>query len=136
MANEIQLKRSSVANKVPDAGNVLVGEPVVNLNDKIIFTKDTGGTIIVIGAGTTANVIENGNLYFTNARSRSSISVSGSGGSYDASTGVITLSIDAFPSGDYGNFTQVVDAFGVSTVIGFDCNSPGSISEADLGILV
>ena len=41
MANEIQLKRSSVANKVPDAGNVQVGEPVVNLNDKIIFTKDT-----------------------------------------------------------------------------------------------
>lgn len=74
MANEIQLKRSSVANKVPDAGNVLVGEPVVNLNDKIIFTKDTGGNVIVIGAGTTANVIENGNLYFSNARVSAAIS--------------------------------------------------------------
>ena len=74
MANEIQLKRSSVANKVPDAGNVLVGEPVVNLNDKIIFTKDTSENIIVIGAGTTANVIENGNLYFSNARVSAAIS--------------------------------------------------------------
>ena len=74
MANEIQLKRSSVANKVPDAGNVLVGEPVVNLNDKIIFTKDTGGNIIIIGAGTTANVIENSNLYFSNARVSTAIS--------------------------------------------------------------
>ena len=74
MANEIQLKRSSVANKVPDAGNVQVGEPVVNLNDKIIFTKDTSGNIIVIGAGTTANVIENGNLYFSNARVSAAIS--------------------------------------------------------------
>ena len=74
MANEIQLKRSSVANKVPDAGNVLVGEPVVNLNDKIIFTKDTGNNVIVIGAGTTANVIENGNLYFSNARVSAAIS--------------------------------------------------------------
>ena len=74
MANEIQLKRSSVANKVPDAGNVLIGEPVVNLNDKIIFTKDTGGNVIVIGAGTTANVIENGNLYFSNARVSAAIS--------------------------------------------------------------
>jgi hypothetical protein len=74
MANEIQLKRSSVANKVPDAGNVLIGEPVVNLNDKIIFTKDTGGNIIVIGAGTTANVIENGNLYFSNARVSTAVS--------------------------------------------------------------
>ena len=74
MANEIQLKRSSVANKVPDAGNVQVGEPVVNLNDKIIFTKDTSENIIVIGAGTTANVIENGNLYFSNARVSAAIS--------------------------------------------------------------
>jgi hypothetical protein len=74
MANEIQLKRSSVANKVPDAGNVLVGEPVVNLNDKIIFTKDAGGTIIVIGAGTTSNVIEGSNLYFSNARVSTAIS--------------------------------------------------------------
>ena len=31
MANDIQLKRSSVAGKVPDTANVLVGEPVVNL---------------------------------------------------------------------------------------------------------
>ena len=74
MANEIQLKRSSVANKVPDAGNVLVGEPVINLNDKIIFTKDTSENIIVIGAGTTANVIENGNLYFSNARVSAALS--------------------------------------------------------------
>ena len=74
MANEIQLKRSSVANKVPDAGNVQVGEPVINLNDKIIFTKDTSENIIVIGAGTTANVIENGNLYFSNARVSAAIS--------------------------------------------------------------
>lgn len=101
-----------------------------------ISNTQLASAIITSGILTTANVSEVTNLYFTNARSRSSISVSGSGGSYDASTGVITLSIDAFPSGDYGNFTQVVDAFGVSTVIGFDCNSPGSISEADLGILV
>lgn len=39
---------------------------------------------------TTSNVSEGINLYFTNARSRSAISVSGSG-SYDNSTGVITI---------------------------------------------
>ena len=33
--SDIQLKRSSVAGKVPDAANVLVGEPVINLTDKI-----------------------------------------------------------------------------------------------------
>jgi hypothetical protein len=74
MANEIQLKRSSVANKVPDAGNVLVGEPVVNLADRIIFTKDGNGNVIVIGAGTTSNVTEGINLYFSNARVSAAIS--------------------------------------------------------------
>lgn len=64
----VQLKRSSVAGKVPDAANIDVGEPVVNLNDKIIFTKDGNGNVIVIGAGTTSNVTEGNKLYFTDAR--------------------------------------------------------------------
>lgn len=69
MANDIQLKRSSVAGRIPDAANVQVGEPVVNLTDKIIYTKNGSGEIVVIGAGTTANIAEGGsNLYFTNAR--------------------------------------------------------------------
>ena len=74
MANDIQLKRSSVAGRVPSAANVLVGEPVINLIDKIIFTKDGGGNVIVIGAGTTSNVIEGTNLYFSNARVSTAIS--------------------------------------------------------------
>ena len=40
MATEIQLKRSYTPGSVPGAGNVLVGEPVVNLADKIIYTKN------------------------------------------------------------------------------------------------
>jgi hypothetical protein len=68
MANDIQLKRSSVAGKTPDAANVLVGEPVVNLTDKILYTKDGGGNVIIIGAGTTSNIAEGTNQYFTNAR--------------------------------------------------------------------
>ena len=51
MANDIQIKRSSVAGKVPDAANVLVGEPVVNLTDKILYTKNGSGDVIIIGAG-------------------------------------------------------------------------------------
>ena len=74
MANIVQLKRSSVVGKVPDAGNIEVGEPAVNLVDKILYTKDTGGNVIVIGSGTTSNVIEGSNLYFTNARVVTAIS--------------------------------------------------------------
>jgi hypothetical protein len=72
--NDIQLKRSSVAGRVPDAANVLVGEPVVNLADRVIYTKNTTGTVIVIGAGTTSNVTEGTNLYFSNARVSTAIS--------------------------------------------------------------
>lgn len=68
MANIVQLKRSSVSGRVPDAANVEVGEPVVNLADQIIFTKDGSGTVKVIGAGTTSNISEGTNLYFTNTR--------------------------------------------------------------------
>ena len=68
MATEIQLKRSYTPGSVPGAGNVLVGEPVVNLADKIIYTKNNTGSIIVIGAGTTSNIAEGDNLYFTNVR--------------------------------------------------------------------
>ena len=73
MANDIQLKRSSVAGKTPDAANVLIGEPVVNLTDKILYTKDVGGNVIIIGAGTTSNIAEGTNQYFTNARVYSNV---------------------------------------------------------------
>ena len=107
MANEIQLKRSSVANKVPDAGNVQVGEPVVNLNDKIIFTKDTSENIIVIGAGTTANVIENGNLYFSNARVNSAIS-SQTLGNATFSGNVVASNVTVSNRVNFGNATTSV----------------------------
>lgn len=91
MANIVQLKRSSVSGRVPDAGNVEIGEPVVNLADRIIFTKNTTGSVIVIGAGTTSNISEGNNLYFTNARAIASLT-EGAGINID-SNGLITASI-------------------------------------------
>lgn len=51
MANDIQLKRSSVAGKIPDSANVLIGEPVVNLTDRKMYTKNGSGDIVQIAAG-------------------------------------------------------------------------------------
>jgi len=61
MANNIQLKRSSVSGKVPDAANILVGEPVVNLADKIIYTKNGIGNVIVIGSNLTLQLANTSN---------------------------------------------------------------------------
>ena len=96
---------------------------------------------------TTANVTELTNLYFTNTRSRAAISVS-DGGSYDNSTGIITVArgfvastVTIFPghSGneDYGDLTTAItDAFGVATGIVYDCMEPaGSLVSEDLAVL-
>jgi hypothetical protein len=138
MATEIQLKRSFTSGSVPGAANVLVGEPVLNLADRLLYTKDNTGNVIVISSGfagniaslafeaanvaasytvagvagnvsniqlasgittsgllTTANINELTNLYFTNARSRASISIATGNvngkGSYDSATGIISI---------------------------------------------
>ena len=138
MATDIQLKRSYTSGSVPGAANVLVGEPVLNLADRLLYTKDSTGNVIVISSGfagniaslafeaanvaasytvagvagnvsniqlasgitssgllTTANISELTNLYFTNARSRATISIASGNvngkGSYDSATGVISI---------------------------------------------
>jgi len=90
MANTIvRLKRSSVPGKVPDAANLQVGELALNLADRIIYTKNGTGNVIVIGAATTSNVTEGVNLYFSNARARSAFT-SGNGIILDNTTGIIS----------------------------------------------
>lgn len=45
----IKPKRSTVAAKVPLTGDLDTGEIAVNLTDKIIYTKDGGGTVVAVG---------------------------------------------------------------------------------------
>jgi len=56
MANKIVLKKSSVAAKVPLATDLDVGEIAVNLVDKKLYSKDAGGTVILVGTGSAATV--------------------------------------------------------------------------------
>jgi hypothetical protein len=112
MANIVQLKRSSVTGRVPDAGNVEIGEPVVNLADRIIFTKNTTGSVIVIGAGTTSNVTEGSNLYFSNARV--SAAISSQTLSNATFTGNVSVSsIDVKDRVNFGNATTSVIVYQV-----------------------
>lgn len=110
--NDIQLKRSSVAGRIPDAANVLVGEPVVNLADKIIFTKDGNGNVIIIGAGTTSNVTEGSNLYFSNARVSTAIS-SQTLGNATFSGNVVASNVTVSNRVNFGNATTSVIVYQV-----------------------
>lgn len=51
MANKIILKKSSVANKVPLATDLEVGELAVNLADAKLYSKNASGTVISVGGG-------------------------------------------------------------------------------------
>ena len=51
MANTIILKRSSTASSVPAAGSLQPGELAVNLADKKLYSKTTGGTVVQVGFG-------------------------------------------------------------------------------------
>jgi hypothetical protein len=77
MATDIQLKRSITPGSVPGAANVLVGEPVFNLADRILYTKDTTGNIITISSGFAGNIAS---LAFEAANVAASYTVAGVAG--------------------------------------------------------
>lgn len=56
MAGVIRLKRSIVPGSIPNAANLEVGEPAVNLVDQTLFTKDATGNVKVIGSGKLQNL--------------------------------------------------------------------------------
>jgi hypothetical protein len=51
MANKIIIKKSSVASKVPVAGDLEIAELAVNLADAKLYTKNASGTVIQLGGG-------------------------------------------------------------------------------------
>jgi hypothetical protein len=77
MATEIQLKRSFTSGSVPGASNVLVGEPVLNLADRLLYTKDNTGNVIVISSGFAGNIAS---LAFEAANVAASYTVAGVAG--------------------------------------------------------
>jgi hypothetical protein len=52
MANKIILKKTSTASKVPLSTDLEIGEIAVNLADQKLYSKNAGGTVILVGSGT------------------------------------------------------------------------------------
>jgi hypothetical protein len=157
MATTFQLKRSSVQGKLPNVGDLQVGELAVNLADGILYSKNTTGNIVVVGSSITSNVTEGVNLYFTNTRA---ISAFTAGNNIEiASNGLVTANISSsisdfggfvnstlvlFPFGDLGSGEAFVsdagsnlsDAFGVSLFSVYDYMEPiGRVITEDLEVL-
>ena len=99
-------------------------------------------------AGTTSNIAEGSNLYYTDARSRAALSFTAGSGAYNSTTGVITIptntnqltnganyitlaSLSAGAGISYNNTTGVI----ASTITQYtDANARASISETVTGL--
>jgi hypothetical protein len=51
MATTIKIKNSSTSGAIPTAGNLVQGELAVNLADRKIFSKTSGGTVVELSGG-------------------------------------------------------------------------------------
>ena len=153
MTNTVLLKRSSVANSVPLAGNLQPGELAINYNDGNLFYKNTsnvvtviasnrfvsvsgnitGGNVITGGVVSTAGIVGTGNIDFVSSGNVSlgavgNIHISGGSSGYVLSTnGSGTLSWVA-QSGGSGGSTITVDDFtgdGSTTEFTLSVTPPG-----------
>jgi hypothetical protein len=135
MTNTVLIKRSSVANSIPLAGNLLPGELAINYNDGNLFYKNTsnvvtviasnkfvsvsgnitGGNVITGGVVSTSGIVGTGNIDFVSSGNISlgnvgNIHISGGTSGYVLSTnGSGTLSWVAQSGG--GSSTITVDDF-------------------------
>jgi hypothetical protein len=94
-------QRARDAISVTGAGSYDSSTGVINIVGGVTSVNGESGTVIL----DTGDVAEGTNLYFTNTRARSAISVGGDL-SYDSATGVISYTTPVGFSGDYNDLTN------------------------------
>ena len=81
MASKILLKKSTTASAVPTTSDVDVGEVAVNTEDKRLFTKDNGGSVVELGTtpsslAVTGNTTVGGTLGVTGTTTAGTVNAS------------------------------------------------------------
>jgi len=89
MATKIIHKKSSVSGSVPTASDLEAGELAVNLADRIIYSKTTGGTVIEMGVTDASSILETAK---------------------NVSGGTLTAGTPVYQSGTSGNAIEVQQA--------------------------
>ncbi len=111
------IKRLETTASGVEMTNALVVQGSSSFNDDVNFsgavTGNVTGTVSDISNHNTGDLAEGSNLYYTDARARGAISVSGNAISYNSSTGVITSNFEESPT-----FTGDVTISGDLTVNG------------------
>lgn len=130
MANKLILKKSSVAAKVPLATDLEVGELAVNLADGKLYSKNAGGTVVLVGSGTaasgvtsvsgTAPIVSSGGNTPAISISAATTGAAGSMSAADKSK------LDGIASGATANTGTVTSVSGTGTVSGLSLS--GSVT--------
>ena len=108
---KVGLRRSGVQGNIPNASQIELGELAFNTKDGKIYFKDQEDNIYdltdkftqqeveqIVGGLTTNDIVEGGNLYFTQQRVRNSVSASGDL-NYDEVTG--EFSVTTYKTSDF-----------------------------------
>ena len=112
MTNTVQLKRSSVANSIPSAGNLVAGELAINYTDGNLFYKNSSNVVTVIASNKFVSVSGNvtGDYFIGNGSQLTGINVTSS----QISNGTSNVAIVAAN----GNVQVAVAAVANSVVMG------------------
>ena len=93
MASTIVTKNSSTASAVPVSGDLTQGELAVNVTDKRLFTKNSGGTVVELGTNPASLALPNGTANGVLYLNGSKVATSGSALYFDGTNlGVGTTS--------------------------------------------
>jgi hypothetical protein len=88
MATTIKIKNSSTTGSVPVAGDLVQGELAVNLADRKIFSKTSGGTVVELSGG--ARGTGSDDIFYENSQTINA-SYSITSGKNAMTTGDVTL---------------------------------------------
>jgi hypothetical protein len=140
VANTIKPKRSYTATAIPSG--LSAGEIAINITDARMWAGSSDGSSSVLISslsfsdmqGTTTNITEGSNLYFTNARSRSAISA-GTGITYNSTTGAITnASPDQTVVLTAGTGVSITGTYPNFTITNSSPSSGGTVTSVGLSL--
>jgi hypothetical protein len=88
MANTIIIKNSTTPGSVPGTGDVNVGELALNVADRKMYTKNSGGSVVQVGGGATGAGTDD--IFYENGQTVTS-NYTITSGKNAMSTGAITI---------------------------------------------
>ena len=97
MAIAIKPKRSETALSVPSAGDLEIGEIAVNITDQKIYSKSSGGSVVVIGSSGITALVDDTTPQL--------------GGNLDLNSSNITGTSGGFTTGNAANLTGTLAEF-------------------------